>query len=162
MNLHGSFRSCSTKYTESLACTDGIARLREESWYLKSYCSTTNCRGIILSLISTKSTLKMIFIYFFLPKQNSMQIVSQDRSSLHSSILTKYFVKIMISSQKYARNSVHKFIKFLDNRTNPIQEREASLPLTLSSFSSTFIARYRKRLRAVVRVVSYSLRKSSR
>lgn len=125
-------------------------------------CSTTNCRGIILSLISTKSTLKMIFIYFFLPKKNSMQIVSQDRSSLHSSILTKYFVKIMISSQKYARNSIHKFIKFLDNRTNPIQEREASLPLTLSSFSSTFIARYRKRLRAVVRVVSYSLRKSSR
>lgn len=37
MNLHGSFRSCSTKYTESLACTDGIARLREESWYSKSY-----------------------------------------------------------------------------------------------------------------------------
>lgn len=158
MNLHGSFRSCSTKYTESLACTDGIARLREESWYLKSYCSTTNCRGIILSLISTKSTLKMIFIYFFLPKKNSMQIVSQDRSSLHSSILTKYFVKIMISSQKYARNSVHKFIKFLDNRTNT---RTRGI-FTLSSFSSTFIARYRKRLRAVVRVVSYSLRKSSR
>lgn len=35
MNLHGSFRSCSTKYTESLACTDGIARLRERKLILE-------------------------------------------------------------------------------------------------------------------------------
>lgn len=99
MNLHGSFRSCSTKYTESLwrapIESHGYAK-KVDTW--NHTCPATNWRNHSLTDFDEEYSRDD----FFSPKQNLMQIVSKLVFFLLD-FNEKYFVKRIISSQKYAR-----------------------------------------------------------
>lgn len=99
MNLHGSFRSCSTKYTESLwrapIESHGYAK-KVDTW--NHTCPATNWRNHSLTDFDEEYSRDD----FFSPKQNLMQIVSKLVFFLLD-FNEKYFVKRIISNQKYAR-----------------------------------------------------------
>lgn len=96
MNLHGSFRSCSTKYTESLACHRWNRTVTRRKLILEiilvPYCKLPGNHSL------TDFDEQYRQDDFSSPKFNANRI---SRSKFAS---TKYFVKSVISSQKYAKN----------------------------------------------------------